>query len=588
MRAPRLGSIAAPALAAVLVVGGLAVAPVAHAEISASQITTPADPSFFIADNAASGQTFAIAGTTTGSTSGDAVDIRCYTGPGSFIKVVSDVALNADGSFSVPNASLLLLEDGPCQLRAVPTGSTPSDLSPFSGPTIGVGERDNTAVAVGPNANKLYDYYVWGQQATAAFDYASLSSCGVYNGYLFSGFARTTTTFYCNGGLFVGDSLAAPTRAELQVDGANAYGPTTANDIDANGTGLPAVTDTYTLDAATGNLVIHETDPLVKCAEAAYPPTTASCATFVSTGVTDNRTITQDHDGHVTRLADSFTSTDNHSHSLDLLWDNSQRFQDGSGDSTQIEYEFPGETSFSTHAVDDSVSLPSGPGTIFVRMHGAADGDTSTGQGAIVYDRPATEARFIFVQSFVSEFTLHQTATIPAGGSTRFQFAYVQDYHAANVASLAQTAQTELLNTLTLAKKGKGKVTSSPGGIACGKTCTHGYAYGTSVTLKAKAARGSKFSGWSGACKGSHRCTIAVTADVSVKAKFVLEPCVVPNLVGKSLEAAKAAIRKAFCSVGKIRRVSSPAQSGRVVSQSPKRGKRVKQHTKIGLVVSKH
>ena len=32
----------------------------------------------------------------------------------------------------------------------------------------------------------------------------------------------------------------------------------------------------------------------------------------------------------------------------------------------------------------------------------------------------------------------------------------------------------------------------SSGGIGCGKTCRHGYADGTSVTLKAKSARGSK------------------------------------------------------------------------------------------------
>ena len=64
-------------------------------------------------------------------------------------------------------------------------------------------------------------------------------------------------------------------------------------------------------------------------------------------------------------------------------------------------------------------------------------------------------------------------------------------------------------------------MTSSPRGIACGKTCTHGYAYGTVVTLKAKAAKGSKFSGWSGACKGRHSCKVTANDGASVKAKFV-------------------------------------------------------------------
>jgi hypothetical protein len=130
-------------------------------------------------------------------------------------------------------------------------------------------------------------------------------------------------------------------------------------------------------------------------------------------------------------------------------------------------------------------------------------------------------------------------------------------------------------------------VTSSPAGVACGKSCTHGYAYGTSVTLKAKAAKGSKFAGWSGACKGSHKCQVTTNDSVAVGAKFVLRPCVVPNLVGRTLDAAKAAIKRAFCSVGKVTTVASSRAKGEVISQKPKHGKRLKQHAKISLVVSK-
>jgi beta-lactam-binding protein with PASTA domain len=56
--------------------------------------------------------------------------------------------------------------------------------------------------------------------------------------------------------------------------------------------------------------------------------------------------------------------------------------------------------------------------------------------------------------------------------------------------------------------------------------------------------------------------------------------------VGKTLQAAKFAIRKAFCSVGKVTAAASSAPRGRVVSQAPKHGKRVKQHTRIRLLVS--
>jgi hypothetical protein len=571
-----------------LTVGGFVDTPAARAAISASQITTPSNPSFFVADQDGSSQTFAISGTTTGGNpASDRVDVRCYFA-GTSVKVKGNVPLNSNGSFSVPAADLNRVIELTCQLKAVPAGTTPVDLTPFSGPVVGVGDRETSKISGGANDGKPYDYSLDAQQLTAAFDYTSLGSCGVHNGFLYDAtYANTTVTFACNAGLLGADSPATPTRSELQIDGVNAYAPAQAFFINSSGAGLPSLTDTYTVDKVTGNVVIHETDPLVKCSSATYPPTAGSCATYVATGVSDDRTITQDHDGHITWVTDTLKSTDGKAHSVDLLWDNNQQFFGASGNSSQLEYEFPGESSFSTHATGSTVSLPASSGTILLRMHGAADGAAGTGQGAIVYDRPATAAKFTGVTTFGSKFTLHQAGNVPAGGSTRFRFAYVQDYQAALVATRAKTASTLFLNKITVSKTGKGKVTSSPGGIACGKACTHGYAYGTSVTLKAKAARGSKFSRWSGACKGSHLCKVTTNDDVTVKAKFVLRPCIVPNLVGKTLDAARAAIKRAFCSVGKVTTVASSQAKGKVVSQKPRHGKRLKQHAQINLVVSR-
>lgn len=595
MNLARLRLVVATAFAGALVVGGLAATPAAHATITATSITTPSNPTYFIADNAASPENFTVSGTATGATSGDAVDINCYFDTSDLTQVAT-VAHNVpvtNGSFSVTTANLGVLEDGLCELRAVPAGTTPSSLTPYSGPRVGVGERDNQPVATGPNAGKNQDYYVWAQQGTAAFDYRSLGVCGIYDGYLYSDLALTTTTFYCNPGLFSGVSTGSsgtPTRSELQVDGANAYAPGTAANITSGaGAGLPAVTETYTVDKATGNTTINETDPIVKCAQATYPPTAASCATLTSAGVTDHRTITQDHDGHISWITDQFTSTDGKSHTIDMLWDNTQHFWGGNtGDSTKVEYEFPGQSSFSMHSAGDNISLPQTGGTILVRMHGAADNDTSTGQGAIVYNRPALGASITYMDQYSNEFVLHQNGTVPAGSSTSYRWAFIQDYKAANVAADAQAATTAFLNTIAVSKAGKGKgtVSSAPGGISCGKTCTHGYGYGTSVTLTPKASKGSKFTGFSGACKGK-TCKITATADITVKATFALKPCVVPNVVGKSLGAAKKALKKALCSVGKVKMVASSKAKGHVVSQSPKHGKKLKQHGKVGLTVSK-
>lgn len=100
----------------------------------------------------------------------------------------------------------------------------------------------------------------------------------------------------------------------------------------------------------------------------------------------------------------------------------------------------------------------------------------------------------------------------------------MQDYQAALVATRARAARVLFLNQLSVSKtgKGKGKVTSSPRGIACGRFCSHGYTYGTAVTLRARAAKGPRFSGWSGACRGSKRCKVTTSGNVTVKAKFVL------------------------------------------------------------------
>ena len=64
--------------------------------------------------------------------------------------------------------------------------------------------------------------------------------------------------------------------------------------------------------------------------------------------------------------------------------------------------------------------------------------------------------------------------------------------------------------------------------------------------------------------------------------------CVVPRLKGKTVAAAKRAIRRAHCRVGRVRYArSSRAKKGRVVSQSPRPGARKAIRAKVNLVVSK-
>jgi serine/threonine-protein kinase len=62
----------------------------------------------------------------------------------------------------------------------------------------------------------------------------------------------------------------------------------------------------------------------------------------------------------------------------------------------------------------------------------------------------------------------------------------------------------------------------------------------------------------------------------------------VPNVVGQKLARAKARIRARHCRVGTItRKRSSTAKKGRVLSQSPKGGRVLRNGAKVNLRVGK-
>jgi hypothetical protein len=64
--------------------------------------------------------------------------------------------------------------------------------------------------------------------------------------------------------------------------------------------------------------------------------------------------------------------------------------------------------------------------------------------------------------------------------------------------------------------------------------------------------------------------------------------CVVPNLRDKTLRAARAALRRGTCRMGRVqRRFSSRVRAGRVVSQRPRAGARLAANARVHVVVSK-
>jgi alpha-tubulin suppressor-like RCC1 family protein len=71
---------------------------------------------------------------------------------------------------------------------------------------------------------------------------------------------------------------------------------------------------------------------------------------------------------------------------------------------------------------------------------------------------------------------------------------------------------------------GSGTISSTPAGIACGSQCSTSFSTGTSVTLVATSANGSRFTGWDYACKSisATSCTVNMTAAKSAKGTFEL------------------------------------------------------------------
>lgn len=68
---------------------------------------------------------------------------------------------------------------------------------------------------------------------------------------------------------------------------------------------------------------------------------------------------------------------------------------------------------------------------------------------------------------------------------------------------------------------GRGVVRSAPNGILCGKACAKAFLANTVVTLRASAAKGFRFAGWSGDCRGAKTtCTVTMRNVRTVVAKY--------------------------------------------------------------------
>ena len=151
-----------------------------------------------------------------------------------------------------------------------------------------------------------------------------------------------------------------------------------------------------------------------------------------------------------------------------------------------------GETCFENFAADSTVTLTPSPalGSVFAGWSGAC-----TGTGAC--NVTMSQARDV-------------TATFSIAPVTTFAL------------------------TITKTGGGGGVVTSTPGGIDCGATCSANFNSGASVALGAAPTADSFFAGWSGGgCSGTGACNVTMSAAQNVTATFKLNTTI-PRLANIS------------------------------------------------------
>jgi hypothetical protein len=102
------------------------------------------------------------------------------------------------------------------------------------------------------------------------------------------------------------------------------------------------------------------------------------------------------------------------------------------------------------------------------------------------------------------------------------------DYYHAHILGCRELAESPFLDRpstgtterLAVRVVGPGRVVSVPRGISCKPRCSATFPHGTRLTLRAVPARGARFVGWSGACRGARQCRVTLTDTRAVRARF--------------------------------------------------------------------
>ena len=361
------------------------------------------------------------------------VDIDCiyllHEGP--FIQHFATGVAVTGGSF----ATVATVSSVPttCRMRAIPTGIDPQHdyIGSYTGPLLfayGIELSNDSGKTVGFEAIDEVG------SGIGALTDASMCAVAIIATLLMPEVElRGPASQQCAFGLPASNitNTGTPTAAAIRVDGKNAYLPGSVKNFLRGDLALTLTQTSITTQLtrhSNGDITVTESSPLKRCSgDNTYPPTSVSCASLVSTGVTFKRVLDFIRGAHQVEIRDSYISTDGHAHSV------SAQYQcivatGGTGDPSNGTgapgYIYPGHASAFKKATLDKVvtGFPSRPATVLVRSDiYASSFDEQADTQAYTWSRHPSKIQFSHTST--SQFALPYSFSVPAHGSASVRFA---------------------------------------------------------------------------------------------------------------------------------------------------------------------
>ena len=274
----------------------------------------------------------------------------------------------------------------------MPRNNNGANRTAFPGKRVMFQRSRVTAVVGGPNNGVPYDFRYWTPQLNGRAIWQSFSNCGLAGATTTAPdtFRYSANAFPCAG--FVAPDTAG--RAGVLVDRGNTFTPFGAATLfpgSANALGLLALQSSVSTDPSTGNVLIRETENMLRCSPdpSLLAANAQTCSSFVSAGVRLDRVIVQQGDGRQALVTDTWTTTDGRTHEIDVFYEHRL------GGTAPV-VSFPWSGGFTSYPPNFTQKPPpTAPFSFFTRASAAAvDGDIASAQGAItLQDRP-TALRF--------------------------------------------------------------------------------------------------------------------------------------------------------------------------------------------------